>query len=569
MDKLKMHTPNLTDENIAKLRQLFPSCVTEAIGEDGNLRLAIDFDELRQELSDHIIEGAPERYQLSWPGKRAALLTANSPIAKTLRPDRDGSVNFDHTQNLFIEGDNLEALKLIQETYLGSIKMIYIDPPYNTGNDFIYDDDFSESSKEFLVKSNQADQSGARLVANVESNGRFHSDWLSSIYSRIKLAKPLLRNDGIIVISISDVEAANLKRICDEVFGEDNHIGTIMWNSTKSVTNTALISVGHTNNFVYAKNKQYFVENRSHFRLPEDGTGFENPDNDPRGPWKADPFQVGGWRPNQQYTITNPNTGEEYRPNPGSSWKNDYENFQKLIADDRIVFGASGEAGPQRRRFLNEAEERGKVSKTWWDDVGTTTNGTAHVKRLFSGKSVFSNPKPVDLIEQFIELCDHTRDGTILDFYAGSGTTAEAVMKSNKDGSTRRRFILVQLPEEIDPDDKNQEAAVSYLREKNLPLLISAITQERIKLAARALKVDGGDFDDGYRLLRIDTSNMADVYYTPQTIKQGDLLGAVDNIKPGRDNPEDLLFQVTGRLGRRSDAAHSQGAGTRQDRLLC
>lgn len=535
-----MHTPDLTQDHIARIRELFPNCVTEARDEKGQLKLAVDFDQLRQELSDSIVEGPQERYHLNWPGKREALLTANAHIAKTLRPARDESVNFDTTQHLFIEGDNLEALKLLQETFLGKVKMIYIDPPYNTGTDFIYEDDFEDNTEQFLLKSNQKDNEGNRLVANPETNGRFHSDWLDMIYPRVKLARNLLSDDGVIFISISDRENSSLKHICNEIFGENNFIGCIVWNSTKSVTNTALISVGHTYNLIYAKNKQYFVENRSHFRLPEDGSGFSNPDNDPRGPWKADPFQVGGWRPNQQYIIKNPVTGEEYKPNAGCSWKNDFDNFQKLMSDGRIVFGASGEAGPQRKRFLSEAEDRGKVSKTWWDDVGTTTNGTAAVKKLFGGHSVFSNPKPVDLIKKFIELGDHTGKGIILDFFAGSGTTGHAVMELNAESGTNRKYILVQLNEEIREDDKDNEAALAYVTEKGLKPFISEITKERLKLAAETLDAS---IDKGFRTLKIDTSNMAEVYYTPDAVKQNDLLATVDNIRPDR-TPEDLLFQV-------------------------
>ena len=544
MDKLKMHSPDLSQDYIAKIYDLFPGCVTEARDEaTGVTRLAVDFDQLRQELSDHIVEGPQERYRLDWPGKREALALANAPIAKTLRPIRERSINFEQTRNLVIEGDNLEALKLLQESYLGEVKVIYIDPPYNTGGDYIYDDDFSKNAKDYFILSNQWSEENNKLIANTESNGRFHSDWISSLYARIRLSRSLLREDGVIFISISDVEFSNLKKLCDEIYGEENQIGTIVWNSTKSVTNTALISVGHTYNLVYARNKSYFVKNRSHFRLPEDGSGFDNADNDPRGPWKADPFQVGGWRPNQQYTITNPRTGEEYRPKPGSSWKNEYAKFQELMDDNRIVFGASGEAGPQRKRFLSEATERGRVSKTWWDDVGTTTNGTAHVKHLFGGKAVFSNPKPVELIERFIELGDHTSEGIVLDFYAGSGTTAEAVMRSNAEKGARRTFILAQLDEKIDPEDKDQEDAISYLEDRGLPLEISVITEERLRLAAAAISSEGHQFDSGYRKLKVDTSNLKDVYYRPEELGQSDLLDMVNNVKDGR-TAEDLLFQV-------------------------
>jgi len=474
MQKMKMHTRDLTQESIAKIRALFPHCVTEATDTHGKITLKIDFDLLKQELSGEIIEGTQERYQLNWPGKREALLAASMPTTKTLRPVREESLHFDTTQNLFIEGDNLEALKLLRETYLGEVKMIYIDPPYNTGKDFIYRDNFTGNKQEYLQRSGQQDEEGGRLVTNRENEGRYHSNWLSMIYPRLKLARNLLRNDGVIFISIDDHEVHNLRKICDEIFGENNFVGCIMWNSTKSVTNTALISVDHTYNIVYAKNNAYFTEHRYHFRLAEDGEGFSNPDGDPRGSWKADPFQVGGWRPNQQYEIVNPKTGKKYLPNKDCSWKNDFDKFKKLMADNRIVFGVSGEVGPQRKRFLSEAKGRGKVSKTWWDDVGTTANGTIAVKNFFDNKSIFSNPKPTKLIERFIELGDHTKQGIILDFFAGSATTAHAVMQLNAEDGGKRRFIMVQLPE---PCDEASEAFKAGYRN------IAEIAKERIRRA--------------------------------------------------------------------------------------
>lgn len=542
MNKMKMRSPDLSQLNIAKIREMFPSCVTEARNDtSGELRLTVDFDQLRQELSDHITEGPQERYRLDWPGRREGLALANAPIAKTLRPCEEESVDFESTQNLFIEGDNLEVLKLLQETYIGRIKLIYLDPPYNTGSDLIYADDFSSNFREYLQKSKQTEQQN-KLVANNETNGRFHSDWLTFLYPRLKLSRTLLRHDGLIIISISDQEEHNLRHICDVTFGANNHIGTVVWKSTKSVTNTALISVGHTYNLIYARDKNYFIENRTHFRLPEDGSGFSNPDNDPRGPWKADPFQVDGWRPNQQYIITNPNTGEEYLPNSGSSWKNNLEKFLQLVKEKRIIFGVSGNAGPQRKRFLNEVKHKGRVAKTWWDDVGATTDGTNHLKELFDGIAVFSNPKPVDLIERFIQLGDHTGEGIILDFFGGSGSTAEAVMNTNSRGANRK-FILVQIAEEIDESKKNNEPLISFLKENNLPINIATICKERIKRASALIKNNNLITDTGFRLLKVDTSNMRDVYYLPDELYQADLIDAVDNVKTGRTS-YDLLFQV-------------------------
>ena len=544
MDKLKMQTANKADENFKKLAAMFPNAVTETIDENGEVVRAIDKDVLMQEISCKVVDGNEERYQFTWPDKKKSVLLANAPINKTLRPCREESVDFDNTENIYIEGDNLEVLKLLQETYLGKIKLIYIDPPYNTGNDsFVYDDSFSVSEDEFSEKSNQRDEQGNILFdirTNNENNGKFHTDWLNMMYSRIKISKDLLSDDGVLVMSISDAEFHNLKKITDEIFGDTNYCGDIIWNSTKSVTNTALISVSHTYNLVYFKNMNYFIENRSEFRLPDNGDGFENPDNDPRGPWKADPFQVGGWRPNQQYEITNPNTGVVYKPNEGCSWKNDYKKFQELMADNRIVFGKTGDGGPQRKRFIWEAQERGKVAKTLWDDVETTTNGTQLVKKMFDGVSVFDNPKPVGFLERVIEL-GANRDALILDFFSGSATTAHATMKVNAEDGGKRKFIMVQLPENT--DEKSQARKVGYLT-------IPEIGKERIRRAAKMIAEEYPDsqFDSGFRVLKCDTSNMKEVYYNPAEYEPSLFSRLEDNIKEDR-TPEDLLFQVMLDLG--------------------
>ncbi len=544
MDKLRMQTANKADENFKKLAEMFPNAVTETIDENGEVVRAIDKDVLMQEISCKVVDGNEERYQFTWPDKKKSVLLANAPINKTLRPCREESVDFDNTENLYIEGDNLEVLKLLQETYLGKIKLIYIDPPYNTGNDsFVYDDSFSVSEDEFSEKSNQRDEQGNILFdirTNNENNGKFHTDWLNMMYSRIKISKDLLSDDGVLVMSISDAEFHNLKKITDEIFGDTNYCGDIIWNSTKSVTNTALISVSHTYNLVYFKNMNHFIENRSEFRLPDNGDGFENPDNDPRGPWKADPFQVGGWRPNQQYEITNPNTGVVYKPNEGCSWKNDYKKFQELMADNRIVFGKTGDGGPQRKRFIWEAQERGKVAKTLWDDVETTTNGTQLVKKMFDGVSLFDNPKPVGFLERVIEL-GANRDALILDFFSGSATTAHATMKVNAEDGGKRKFIMVQLPENT--DEKSQARKVGYLT-------IPEIGKERIRRAAKMIAEEYPDsqFDSGFRVLKCDSSNMKDVYYNPAEYEQSLFSRLEDNIKQDR-TPVDLLFQVMLDLG--------------------
>ena len=403
MEKVDLATADIAAENAAKLAELFPDIVTEVLDEGGNVRHSIDVEALKAHVGD-IAEDKRERYQFTWPGKQRARAEAIRPIEKTMRPCPEESVNWDTTENLYIEGDNLDALKILRETYAGKIKMIYIDPPYNTGHDFVYNDSFARTAEEERAESGAFDEEGNVLDAayneNKESNGRFHSDWCSMMYPRLVLARDLLSEDGVLCVSISDSEACNLKAMLDFIFGESNYCGDILWNSTKSVTNTALISVSHTYNFIYFKSMNWFVGRREAFRLPDKGEGFSNPDNDPRGPWKADPFQVGGWRPNQQYEIVNPKTGAVYRPNAGCSWKNDYKRYLELVEDGRIVFGKTGDGGPQRKRFMSEAMERGSVANTWWDGVETTTNGTQLVKKLFDGVALFPNPKPVGFLKK-------------------------------------------------------------------------------------------------------------------------------------------------------------------------
>ena len=425
----------------------------------------IDWEALRAALGEDV-EDRPERYTFTWAGKRDAIALIQTPSRATLAPCPEESLTPEGYRyprlpdpscsfvslrgfNLFIEGDNLEVLKLLYKPYFGRVKLIYIDPPYNTGNDFVYPDNYADPLSAYLQLTGQKDAAGNLLTSNPEISGRYHSAWLSMMYPRLFLARQLLREDGLMIVSIDDTELANLRLMLNEIFGEENFVGTVIWNSTKTVTNTALISVSHTYNLIFARSKEYFVEHRAHFRLPEPGDGFANPDNDPRGPWKADPFQVGGVRPNQQYPITNPKTGKVYYPNPGNSWKNELKVFEQLLAEGRIVFGATGEAGPQRKRFQSEAEERGRVAKTLWDDVDTTANATRALDDLF-GQHAFDNPKPVSLIKRFIQLGVHDpSDAIVLDFFAGSCTTAQAVLELNREDGGKRRFIMVQLPEPL------------------------------------------------------------------------------------------------------------------------
>ena len=549
MENLKMHTPDLADENFKKLAALFPNAVTETKDENGNVVRAIDADVLRQEISAAVVEGPQERYQFTWPDKKKSVVLANQPIAKTLRLDREKSVGEDgtpgniDTENIYIEGDNLDALKLLQETYLGKVKMIYIDPPYNTGNDFIYADDFRMSGGEWSVESGEWSEDGDRLFKNTDTNGRFHSDWCSMIYSRLMLARNLLTDDGVIFISISDAEVDNLKKICDEVMGAKNYLGDIIWNSTKSVTNTALISVSHTYNLVYFRNIEYFVNHRNEFRLPEKGEGFSNPDNDPRGEWKADPFQVGGWRPNQQYDIVNPKTGVVYKPNSGCSWKNDYVNFQRLLKDNRIVFGSTGEAGPQRKRFIWEAQERGMVAKTIWDDVETTTNGTQLLKKLFGQAGIFDNPKPVEFVKKLLQLGTH-ETAIVLDFFSGSATTAHAVMQLNAEDGGHRKFIMVQLPEKCDEKSEAYKAGYKNICEIGKERIRRAgekILKEQLANNNSTLNSPNSKLDIGFRVLKLDSTNMKDVYYAPCDYDQDFLHQLESNIKDDRTDL-DLLF---------------------------
>lgn len=518
-------------EKRRELLELFPEVRTE---DD-----KIDFERLQLVLGESVDIGR-ERYGLTWPGKAECFRTIQAPSMATLLPDLEKSVNFDTTENLIIEGDNLEVLKLLQKSYLGKVKMIYIDPPYNTGSDFIYPDDYSESLKTYLQYTGQVDPEGKRFGTNTDAEGRFHSKWLNMMYPRLYLARNLLREDGIIVVSIDDTESQALRSIMNEVFGEQNFIGCVVWNSTKSVTNTALISVSHTYNFIYASEIAYYTENRSRFRLPEPGDGFANPDNDPRGPWKADPFQVGGVRPNQQYVIVNPKTGKEYRPNPGCSWKNEEKVFKLLSADNRIVFGATGGAGPQRKRFQSEAEERGRVAKTLWDDLPTTSNATRTLDDLF-GEHVFDNPKPVDLVERFVQLGVYNpNDGVILDFFAGSGTTAEAALDLNAQDGGNRKFILVQLPEPA--------GRANYST-------IAEICEERVRRVIKKLNdADGGKLkldeaparDRGFKVFKLAQSNVKEWDSTvPRDVEalKTQLELSVDHLRDDRSDL-DVVYEV-------------------------
>ncbi|EHH1180636.1 site-specific DNA-methyltransferase [Vibrio vulnificus] len=538
MEHLKMHSPNMVDQNIEKLAELFPGCVTEAKGEDGKLRKAIDFDLLKQELSRNIVEGPQERYQLNWPGKREALLTANAPIAKTLRPCREESVDFDTTQNLFIEGDNLDALKLLQETYLNKVKLIYIDPPYNTGKDFVYEDDFAEDIDSYVLRSNQIDEEGNRLLANSEANGRFHSDWLSMMYPRLTLARNLLTDDGVIFISIDDNEQATLKRLCDEVFGAQNFVTSVIWEKRYSPQNAVKwFSESHDFILVYAKNKLNW-EPKLLERSQAMNARYRNLDNDPRGVWKPEnaTAQAGHGTDSQFYIFTAPNGKQHALPN-GRCWVYTEEVFNKMVEDNRVWFGADGNNVPAIKRFLSEVKQ-GTACQTIWKygDVGHNQEGKKEVNKLFPEAAVFDTPKPVRLIDRILHLSTE-KDSIVLDFFSGSATTAHAVMQKNAEDGGSRKFIMVQLPEQCEP--KSTGAKAGYKT-------IADVSKERIRRAGSKVlgQKDGSTtLDVGFRTLKIDSSNLADVYYQPDTMTQEDLFAQIDNVKEDRTE-EDLLFQV-------------------------
>lgn len=552
MEKLKMQTKNKVDVNVETIGSLFPNTITERIkgyDEHNNpiVEKAIDFDILKQELSKIIVEGKEERYQMNWPGKKEAILRANSPINKTLRPCREESVDFDKTENLYIEGDNLEVLKLLQETYLNKVKMIYIDPPYNTGNDsFVYPDNFAMSSEEFSEISGQYDEVGNMnydIRKNSESNGKFHTDWLNMMYPRLKLAKDLLSEDGAIFISIDDNEVKNLKNICDEVFGEANFITCLIWQKIHSTKNDAkYFSVNHDFILVYTKSTEHIKINLLP-RTEEMNNRYKNLDNDPRGPWQSGDLVASEERANGYYDVISPKTGKVFNVAKGKHWVYSEENMKKLIEDNQIWFGIDGNSFPRKKRFLKDVQD-GRTPNTIWtsEEVGHSQTATREVKALFDDKRLFDFPKPVDLIKQ-IAVVASKKDSLILDFFSGSSTTAHAVMQLNAEDGGNRKFIMVQLPELT--DEKSEAFKAGY---KN----ICEIGKERIRRAGKKIKEENPDkadnLDTGFRVLKLDSSNMKDVFYNPAEYKQTSLDNLECNIKEDRLS-EDLLFQVMLDLG--------------------
>ena len=590
MDKLKMRIPNKADENFAKLAALFPNAVTETIDETtGEVVRAIDKDVLMQEISTTVVEGKDERYQFTWPDKKKSILLANSPISKTLRPCREESVDFDNTENLYIEGDNLDVLKLLQETYLGKIKMIYIDPPYNTGNDFVYNDDFAESAEEYLANSGQFDEEGNRLVQNTESNGRFHTDWLNMIYPRLKLAKDLLTDDGVIFISIDENEVNTLKTVCDEIYGASNFIAELVWAAGRK-NDSKHISISHEYILCYFRNFDYIKENKIMWRerkqgldqiysqyeilKKEYGKDYEKisqelkkwyknlPDGHPaqdhshynkvdeNGIFFADNISwPGGGGP--KYEILHPITQKPVKI-PSRGWLTNEKTMQEWIAQGRVEFGKDENGVPTLKSYLKDREFSVPYSVFYKD-------GRASSKRLaiLLGDKVFENPKDEEIIKRIIAFCGTQENDIVLDFFSGSATTAHAMFLANVEQYIHRKFILVQIPEELSEKNASSEKAKKVIRnavalcdEIGAEHTICEIGKERIRRAAKKIAEENPEakFDGGFRVLKLDSTNMKDVYYNPSEFQPNLLDSLADNIKEDR-TPEDLLFQVMLDLG--------------------
>lgn len=562
MDKLKMMSRDVVGGNVQKIAALFPQCVTERLDKDSKPELAIDFDKLSAELSNEVLNEGEERYQFTWPDKRAASRLANTPTTQTLRPCREESVDFDTTQNLYIEGDNLDVLKVLRETYLGKVKMIYIDPPYNTGNDFVYNDDFAQGKGDFEAQSGLFDDEGNQTIdpmqRNTESNGRFHTDWLNMIYPRLKVARDFLAEDGAIFISLDDKEVANMIKICNEIFGEQNFVGNIIWQSRTSISNDDEISTNHNHTLIYSKNRESLTFGGDDI----DASEYINPDKDPRGPWKLVPIDANHVGGDTNFPITNPKTGVDYYPPNGRIWCYNRTTLDSLMKDGRIKFGLNDDSSPKRKLFLNERIEKGdkKTPSSILLDAGTTKTGTTEIMSLFDNNKVFDYPKPTSLIYRLLKYGFLRKQDIILDFFSGSGTTAHAAYLYSLNENQDIKFILIQLPEDLDRNlasasndaKKTIRFSIKMLDEIGKPHLITEIAKERIRRAGRKVKEEAGimaqDLDIGFRVLKLDSSNMEDVYYTPDNFDANNLFTLADNIKTDRTS-EDLLFQVMLDLG--------------------
>mgnify|MGYP002766585659 CR=1 FL=1 len=552
MRKPKFETPDLTSENIEKIAALFPNCITEMLDEERSTpekkvyKRAVNFELLKQMLSPDVVDG-DEAYEFTWVGKKAAIVEANKPIRKTLRPCVADSKDWDTTENLYIEGDNLEVLKLLQESYLGKVKMIYIDPPYNTGNDFIYADDFKMESEEWKVESGEWSEEGDRLFKNTDTNGRFHSDWCSMIYSRLMLARNLLTEDGVIFISIDDNELSSLIDIGKEIFGFDNYVATFVWEKRKTRENRKIVSVRHDYIICFTK---AFEQRSNAIGLEEMNDEaidrYKNPDNDPRGVWTSVPAiaQGGHATKSQFYTLISPK-GLSFNPPSGSCWRYTQERMQQAIEDNRIWFGSDGTGVPRIKKFLSEGKQ-GLTPETLLvaENAGTNDSAKRELVSLFDGIAVFETPKPVSLIMHILSICNNAKEGICLDFFSGTSTTAHAVMQLNAEDGGHRKFIMVQLPEKCDEKSEAYKAGYKNICEIGKERIRRAgekILKEQLANNNSTLNSPNSKLDIGFRVLKLDSTNMKDVYYAPCDYDQDSLHQLESNIKDDRTDL-DLLF---------------------------
>lgn len=541
MEKMRMETPDLTAANVEKIGALFPNCITETTDENGKLKKAINFDLLRQMLSADVVEG-DEAYEFTWVGKKAAIVEANKPIRKTLRPCPEESVNWDTTENLYIEGDNLDVLKLLQESYLGRIKMIYIDPPYNTGNDFLYEDDYKLAYSEYELDIGAVDETGDRMFKNTDSNGRFHSDWCSMLYPRLLLARNVLSDDGLIFISIDEHESHNLRNICDEIFGAQNFVSNIVWEKRYTRSNNAKRFTTLTEPVLcYAKNINAIATIKEKRNEKADSI-YSNPDNDPRGVWTSVSYvnpATRDQRPNLVYPLINPYTGQSVE-HPTNAWKYERATYEQHVKENKLYWGKNGEnTYPRLKKFLSEMDG-GMVPVDLWsyEDSGSTDLATKDLESLL-GRKIFDFPKPKELIIRIISLLvngDEGKDNIILDFFSGSATTAHAVMQLNASDGGRRKYILVQVPEVCSENSEAQKAGYKT---------ICDVGEERIRRAGARIKEESPlttkDLDTGFRVFKLDESNMNDVYYAAGDYTQDLLTMLESNVKVDRTDL-DLLF---------------------------
>ena len=529
-NKLELNSVDGTQLNLEALYQIAPSCFTEVKDDKtGELRHVVNFKTLRQLLGDNAVEDADEMYQFTWPGKQEARREAARPTTKTLRPVVEDSVDWDNTQNLYIEGDNLEVLKLLQKSYMGKVKMIYIDPPYNTGNDFVYDDDFK----------------------NTETNGRFHSDWCSMMYSRLMVARSLLTEDGVIFISIDDKEESNIHKICNEIFGEGNFVGNFIWQSRTSISNDDEISTNHNHTFVYSKNREKLTFGGDEINRSD----YINPDNDPRGPWKLVPIDANHIGGDTQYPIINPKTGVKFLPPKGRCWCYNQQTMKELIDDGRIKFGLTDDSSPKRKLFLNERLEKGdkKTPSSLLLDAGTTKSGTTEIMSLFENEKVFDYPKPTSLLTKLISYGFIKNNDIVLDFFSGSGTTADALMQYNAEKLVKASYVMIQIPEDLDISIKTAginarktiQNAITFLTSINKPHLLTEVAKERIRRAGKKIKEESPlttqNLDTGFRVFRLADSNFEEVKKAPAEYDQAQLDLFLNNVKSDRTDL-DLLF---------------------------